>query len=407
MEYLVVRLAASDGPASWQVVDAHGAPLPLSGEGTLEQAAALSGGREVLLLLPAGEVFRSRVELPARGRRAAARGVRYALEDHIAGEIEDLHFATGPISGDQLDVAAIERKRLGEWLRQSHEAGLEPDSACAEGDALPDVPNVVVALLERDALLLRNRSGQLVAAEPSELSGLVDILCSEHAGEEAAPFRLLIYCEPLLEETAREAIAKLPGRDVELRLLQSGVMPHLAAEALSGRTVNLLQGEFRSRNEKSRWARNAVLGALAVALLYPALFALNGWRAQTRYEALAGLVDVRLAQLMPDISGSADLRGELRRRAAAGDLSAAARSDDFLRLIGELERSGGERMQMLGLNFSGGAAGARVRAADMDSLENGRRSLRAAGYSVVIQTASPEPNGVVVAELEIRDDRNP
>ncbi len=405
MEHLVIRLAAPDG-AAWQVVDAHGAPLPLSGEGELEQAAALSEGRRVALLLPAQEVFRIRMDLPARGRRAAAKGARYALEDQIAGDVEDLHFTCGPISGKQLDVAAIERKRLAGWLRQSHEAGLNPDSACSEGDALPDMPNVAVALLERDALLLRDGAGRVVAAKPPELAGLVDILRAEHAGEEAVPFRLLIYCEPSLEGAAREAMAKLAGQEVELRLLKQGVMAQLSAEALSGRPVDLLQGEFRRRGKGGRWIRNGILAAAAAALLYPALLGMEGWRAQARYQAAAQAVDDRLSQLMPDVSGSANLRDEFRRRAAAVDLNAAASSDSFLRLIEELERSSGERSRMLGLNFRDGNASARIRAANMDTLENGRLRLRAAGYSVVIQTATPESNGAVAAELEIRDDRD-
>ena len=406
MEHLVVRFTDPEGPARWQVVDAHGAPMPLGGEGDLEQAAGLAEGRKVALLLPVADVFRSRMALPARGRRAAAKGARYALEDRIAGDVEDLHFATGPVSGDQLDVAAIERERLDLWLRRSREAGLNADTACSEGDALPGMPNVAVALLEQDKLLLRNGGGQLVSAEPSQLRGLVEILCAEHAGEDAAPFRLVIYCEPSLEAAAREAMAALAGREVELRLLQDGVMAQLAGEALSARAVNLLQGEFRSRAGNGQWARKGALAALAVALLYPALLALDGWRAQARYEALSQAVDVRLAQLMPDVSESADLRGEWRRRGASADLDAAERSDDFLRLVGELERSGGERMQVLGLTFGGGSAGARVRAASMDTLEQVRRRLRGGGYAVVIQTATPESNGAVLAELDIRDDRN-
>ncbi len=403
MEYLVVRLSGTDGHASWQVVDAHGAPLPQSGEGALEQLAGLCERRKLVMLLPAGEVFRRRMDLPARGRRAAARGARYALEDQIAGDVENLHFATGPISGDCLEVAAIERERLAEWLRRSHEAGLKPEMALSEGDTLPDMPGVAVALLEPESLLLRNGSGQLVAAEPSELAGLVDILCAEQAGEDAAPFRLVLYCEPMLEAKAREAMAKLAGREVELRLLERGVLAHLAGEALSGRAVNLLQGAFRRREEKSHWVR---YGLLAVALLYPLLLGLDRWRAQACYEALAQAVDARLAQLMPDMPESADLREELRRRGASADWRTAARGDAFLRLVEELEHIGGEHTQVLGLTFGERSAAVRIRAADMDTLEEGRQRLRGEGYAVVVQTATPESNGAVLAELDIRDDRD-
>ena len=406
MEYLVIRISDLEGGASWQAVDAHGAPLAQCGQGELEQAAELAGGRKVVLLIPAREVFRARLDLPARGRRSAVRGARYALEDRIAGDVEDLHFAVGPADGNQLEVAAVERQRLVDLLARLEAAGLQPAAAYGEGDALPHLPNAAAALLEKNALLLRDGGGQVVSAQPGELAGLVDIACEEHAGDETAPFRLVIYCEPALEDAAREAIAGLDGRNVELRLLEQGVMPQLAAESMSGGAVNLLQGEFRRRDDRASRLRDVAIGLLVVALLFPGYLAMDGWRAQKEYQALAGIVEGRLRQMMPDAGASADIRGEYRRRVASADLSAAADSDGFLRLLQSLERAGGSGTRVLGLNYGNGSAQVRLAAADMETLEQVRRSLISRGHSVLIQTAVPESNGSVTGELSIRDGRD-
>ncbi|MDE0489582.1 MAG: type II secretion system protein GspL [Gammaproteobacteria bacterium] len=406
MEYLVIRIGDAEGGASWQAVDAHGAPLAHRGEGDLEQAAELAEARKVVLLIPAREVFRARMDLPARGRRSAVRGARYALEDRIAGDVEDLHFAVGPADGDQLEVAAVERQRLESLLARLEAAGLLPFAVYGEGDALPRLPNAAAALLEEDALLLRDGSGQVISAQPSELAGLVDIACAEHAGDEAVPFRLVIYCEPALQGVAQEAMASLNGRDVELRLLEQGVMPQLAAESMSGGAVNLLQGEFRRRDDRARRLRGVATGLLVVALLFPGYLAMDGWRAQREYQALAGTVEARLRQMMPDAGASADLRGEFRRRVASADLSAAADSDGFLRLLQSLERAGGTGTRLLGLNYGNGSAQVRLAAADMETLDRVRRSLITSGHSVLIQTAVPESNGSVTGELSIRDGRD-
>ena len=406
MEYLVIRISGPEGAASWQAVDAHGAPLAAAGEGDLEQAAELAEGRRVVLLIPAREVFRSRLDLPARGRRSAVKGARYALEDRIAGDVEDLHFAVGPAGGDQLEVAAVERQRLQVFLERVKEAGLLPVAVYGEGDALPHLPNAAAALLEEDALLLRDGGGQVVSAGAEELEGLVDIVCAEHAGDEAAPFRLVIYCEPALKGMAQQAIAGLNGREVELRLLEQGVMPQLAAESMSGAAVNLLQGEFRPRNDRAGRLRDAAIGLLAVALVYPGYLAMDGWRAQREYQALAGIVEARLRQMMPDAGASADLRREFRRRIASADLSAAADSDGFLRLLQSLERGGGSGARVLGLNYGNASANVRLAAANMETLDQVRRNLISSGYSVLIQTAVPRSNGSVVGELSIRDDRD-
>ena len=406
MQYLVVRIGDPEGGASWQVVDAHGAPLAPSGEGELEQAAKLAEGRRVVLLVPAREVFRARLDLPARGRRSAVKGARYALEDRIAGDVEDLHFALGRAAGDQLEVAAVERQRLEELLGRAGEAGLLPVAVYGEGDVLPHLPNAAAALLEEDALLLCDAGGQVVSAGPGELADLVDIACAEHAGDEAAPFRLVIYCEPALEDAAREAIAGMNGLDAELRLLEQGVMPQLAAESMSGAGVNLLQGEFRRRDDRARRLRGVAIGLLAVALLLPGYLAMDGWRAHREYQALAGIVEARLRQMMPDAGASADLRGEFRRRVASADLSAAADSDGFLQLLQSLERAAGSGTRVLGLNYGNGSAQVRLAAADMETLDQVRRGLISSGHSVLIQTAVPESNGSVTGELSIRDGRD-
>ena len=406
MEYLVIRLPALEANACWQVVDSHGAPLPQCGEGELAQAAAVAEGKKVVLLAPAGEVFRASLELPARGRRAALRGARYALEDRIAGDVEEMHFAFGSATEDSLDVAAIERRRLAEWLSRCSSEGLTPVAVYGESDTLPELPNASIALLEHDSLLVRNGGGQVASAEPGELASLVDILCAELADGEASPFRLVIYCEPALESAAREAMAQLAGREVELRLLESGVMAHMAAEALSGRGVNLLQGEFRPRDDQHRLFRNLAVSLLAVALLYPVFLALEGWRAQEEYEVAAEAVDAGLGRLMPNVTGRANLRAELRRRIVTADLAAAASSDEFLRLVEALENSGGERVRVLGLNFGNASARVQVRATDMETLDETRRRLVSSGYSVLVQTAVPESNGAVVGELDLRDEQD-
>ncbi|MCY3989432.1 MAG: type II secretion system protein GspL [Gammaproteobacteria bacterium] len=405
MEYLVIRIGDPDGGASWQAVDAHGAPVSQGGQGELEQAAEMAEGRKVVLLIPAREVFRARLDLPARGRRSAVRGARYALEDRIAGDVEDLHFAVGPTVGDQLEVAAVERQWLEGLLERSREAGLLPDAVYGEGDALPHLPNAAAALLEENAVMFRDGGGQLVSARHGELAGLVDIACAEHAGDEAAPFRLVIYCEPALEGEAQQAMAGLNGRDAELRLLEQGVMTQLAAESMSGGAVNLLQGEFRRRDDRARRLRDVAIGLLAVALVLPGYLAMDGWRAQSEYQALAGNVETRLRQMMPDAGASADLRGEFRRRVTSADLSAAADGDGFLRLLQSLERGGGSGTRVLGINYGSGSAQVRLTAANMETLDQVRRSLLSVGYSVLIQTAVPESNGSVTGELSVRDDR--
>ena len=94
-ETLVIRLrAAPEAPASWLIVDANGARSGPTRSGAVADAVPLAAGRRVLLLVPGSEVTLAEPELPLRGGARVAQAVPFALEEHLASDVDALHFAT-------------------------------------------------------------------------------------------------------------------------------------------------------------------------------------------------------------------------------------------------------------------------------------------------------------------------
>ena len=94
-DFLVIRLGADEEtPASWIVADSDGTRRSESRSGTLAEAAADVGDRPVIALVPASSTATMTVDLPAKGARLRA-ALPFALEDFVADEIEELHFAPG------------------------------------------------------------------------------------------------------------------------------------------------------------------------------------------------------------------------------------------------------------------------------------------------------------------------
>ena len=93
---IVIRLPdRPDLPASWIVVDAAGGRLSAVQSGPLSQATPLALGRRVVVLVPGIDVLFAQPELPVRGGARLMQVVPFALEEHIADEIESMHFALG------------------------------------------------------------------------------------------------------------------------------------------------------------------------------------------------------------------------------------------------------------------------------------------------------------------------
>ena len=111
---IVIRLPdRPELPASWIVVDAAGARLSAVQFGPLSQATPLAIARRVVVLVPGIDVLFAQPELPVRGGARLMQVVPFALEEHIADDIEGMHFAVGKpdASGAGTLVASVRRQR--------------------------------------------------------------------------------------------------------------------------------------------------------------------------------------------------------------------------------------------------------------------------------------------------------
>ena len=98
-ETLVIRLRASeDAPASWLIVDGNGARSGHRAERP-DRRRTLASPRAAAPCwsCPPAEVTLAAPDLPpVRGAARIAQAVPFALEEHLASDLETLHFAIGP-----------------------------------------------------------------------------------------------------------------------------------------------------------------------------------------------------------------------------------------------------------------------------------------------------------------------
>ena len=105
---------------------------------SLSTAAAGLKGREVRLILPM-EMCSWLLTDPWPGRRRpSVQALAFAVEDQLAGDLDDLHIAVGPVDAQQRYPLLITHKqRLQALLAQLHERGLNIVSVQADADLLP------------------------------------------------------------------------------------------------------------------------------------------------------------------------------------------------------------------------------------------------------------------------------
>ena len=138
-DWLIIRLPRTPAEqASWIVADARGVAIEAPAGGPLTLAQPAAAGRHVCVLVPGTDVLMMEPELPVKAGTKLAQMVTYALEEQLADDIDDLHFAIGRRTSSDIarragdsartPVAVVARALMDEWISTVQAAGISAES---------------------------------------------------------------------------------------------------------------------------------------------------------------------------------------------------------------------------------------------------------------------------------------
>src|SRR6202000_3307212 len=225
-DWLLLRLArVPDQPATWLVVDPRGVASGPPQSGPLSLAAPRSAGRRICVLVPGTDVLVAEPELPTKAGTKLLQLVPYALEEQLADDIDDLHFAIGkrPAESTRTPVAVVTRALMDQWLTALKSNGLEPESMYADSDLLPQNPGQSVALLEEDVVVVRPPSGSPVTLPADALHEALEMAQSSTADGGAGRGLILYTGAPEWHEHSAQVEALRERFDgIKIQLLANG-----------------------------------------------------------------------------------------------------------------------------------------------------------------------------------------
>jgi general secretion pathway protein L len=274
-ESLIIHLRDGVQP-QWMVCNDDGHVVVNAMSGDLVQAVALGTGRRVAVILPASEALATDSDAPAKGAAKLAQVIPYALEERVADEIEDLHFAIGErdAASGRVPVVVIARARIDARLAELRAAGLDPQAIYSESTLLPSMPGQMIALLDGDSLTIRVADAPPLVLPALSIPDAFEMALSTQtsavAGLEPAPLGLLLYAGHDEWEAHQAAVDAFRDRftGVKVQLLPSGPLSVLAPAAASDDAINLLQGALAVASPLEQgWRAWRVAAVLAAALL--------------------------------------------------------------------------------------------------------------------------------------------
>jgi general secretion pathway protein L len=408
-DWLLLRLPRAGGEsASWLIADPFGAPLAAVESGPLAAAAPAAAGRRVCVLVPATDVLLAEPEVPAKAGAKLAQLVPYALEEHLADDVEELHFAVGRRVGDspRVPTAVVARALIGEWLAALAAAGIAPECLYTDSELLPVNPGQAVALLEEDAVVVRPPGGlpvslpadalaealEIAQTAPHAIASHVAAAAADGAADAAgvaatrAPRGLIVYSGASEWQRHCATVEAVRGRfeSVSVQLLADGPLALFAQQLPGTGAIDLLQGRYAPPSSRAV----GLIAWRAAAMLLLGLAALHLAGKATELEVLKSRerqVDASIREAfhaaMPGDPGTLDARRRMEARLQA--LRGSGGSAGLLAALEALARArdaAAPGAQVKSLNFHDGSLELTLSAPDAASLDHISQRLRSSGW---------------------------
>jgi general secretion pathway protein L len=395
-QFLVLRLA---NPISWVITGADGGRLGPVATGEFADAAPIAAERQVVVIAPGSSITLARPELPVKAGNRLAQVVPYAMEESLAGEVEQFHFAVGTTDeSGATEVAALRREELRAWLDALAAAGVEPAAVVPDTLCIPDNPGKTVVVIDSGQLLVRAPGALPVALDAEPLTESFAL-----AGLEGEDRHVQLYVAQQDWQYSREMIEAL--REVtgslDLQILPDGALPLLAAGAVRPGALSLLQGEFARRTgwraEWQRW-RVAAFLAMAALALHVGVRGYDLLRLHAEQRRLDVAIEQAARVALPDVERIQDPRAQVEQRLAGAGADPDELLGQLAAVAGALAGAPGPRLESLGWRER--VLQLQVVAPNTDAIARFAQGVNARGLSADVASTTNSEKGVE-AQIQI------
>ena len=419
-EFLVIRLGPDAGQvANWIAVDSNGTRRSPPVSGPLAEAAKDIGERSVIVLVPATETLTTSVNIPVRRGARLLAALPFALEEHLAEDVDTLHFAAGARrASNLLPVVVVSHERMREWLGLLQDAEIQPTQIIPENFGLARIPGTLSLLVAEDQIMFNDGADTeflMQGVKPSDALAAAGVLDDAHNNDDPADAdsrpsgHLLVYCEPADDELFQHDWIALRHEleSVDINLLPDGVLPRLAVTVAAGAGINLLQGLYGAQTQiraMLRPWRSAAMLLLALVMVGIGAKAVDYYRLTQEEVALQEQFSREYREIRPndgrDIVDPQALVNSIRR-----SLGGPAAPQAFLPSLQQLGLAleANESAEIEAISYRAGVVDVRLSAPDVATLDSIQKIVSESGrFSAAIQSTD-QVGDKVNSRIQIRE----
>jgi general secretion pathway protein L len=412
-EYVVIRLAAEDQAVQWILADSNGTRLSNLYTGNLPQAATEIGDRSVIVLVPSVDLLTTTVHIPARSNSKIKAALPFALEENLADDVENLHFAVGERQeNNRLPVAVVAKDTMDGWLKQLSDAGIEPAILAPDSHGLAKIPGTLSVLIDDDTVIFNDGADTVFVMQnvkPSDVLVFAGQLGETQDEDDEKSGHLVVFCTSEQEQhLSHEWIAlRQELHSVDINILPDGVLPKLAVTVAAGHGVNLLQGQYGKKTEYASLFRPwkaAAMMLLGLGVIAMAMKGIAYYQLQQDESALRAQFNAEYRLIRPDdsreIVDPVATVVSLRR-----SMGGSAAPQVFLPSLRELgaAMAANSMAEIETISYRAGVIDLRLTAPDVATLDNIQKAVSASGRFQASIQSTDQVADKINGRIQIRE----
>ena len=273
IENLYLRLYESG--VEWLLFDPAADEVSARGSGDFESLAELVAAREwdgeIIVLVSSSCVTMHKVNIPSKQPRQIQQAVPFAIEESLAVDTEDCHFALGKrASNGDISVAVVSRTLFEGWLETLAGMGIPASFVAIDSLQIPFFPErsepETTILVEPTCVLMRTGEQAGFFLDQGQLASGVGFLNEDNRS--SVDLWVLPEARSEIDLAVNQLVAEF-DTVIQIEELDLSAFEFLC-RSFDENTINLLQGDFlvEKKTPKSGnvWRSAAILGGCALLL---------------------------------------------------------------------------------------------------------------------------------------------
>ncbi|MCW8934863.1 MAG: type II secretion system protein GspL [Gammaproteobacteria bacterium] len=288
------------------------------GHGSLDELKAISRGKKVSVLIDAHYTTLECVKIPSKNRSKQLQAIPFAMEDQLAEDIEDTHFALGKADDNTVPVIAIKRELLQETIDLFKQQNIHIETLTADSIALPGNKSDWCVLLDEDSALIKTGPSQAHCCDRENLTVILQALLSQNNNSNdnnTQPETITYYYKE--DDSEAEALLQNIEINIKAQPYKNHALEIFVRHLKEVQAFNLLQGEFTPKRESVTWLKPWKSVAIAASTWMVLHLGYNGMLAadlEKKNLVLTKQIETEFKRAIPDARKMTNMQKRVERR---------------------------------------------------------------------------------------------